>query len=144
MLPLSFRSTICLHNIRARFIRGEDRSANSHQYPKLTYPEVYILDGGYSSFFKDHKVRCFPQNYVEMNDKEHVNACERGLGKVRQTRVKLARAQTFAFGQGNQSLQDSPTGAMNKKCSNLLMSMDISFDSPDPMKRMEAKRMVSF
>ena len=64
---------------RAKFLRHKDRATNAHRYPLLTYPEVYILDGGYSSFFMDHRFRCFPQNYVEMAAKEHANACERRL-----------------------------------------------------------------
>ena len=133
---------------RARYIRGEDRATNVHQYPKLTYPEVYILDGGYSSFFKEHKPRCFPQSYVEMTDKEHVSACERGLGRIRQQRAKLGRAQTFAFGQ-HQVVDESPT-APPRQCnsSNLMYSMDISMDicmEESPVaKRGNARRMASF
>src|SRR2546429_5413368 len=37
-------------------------------------------------------------------------ACERGLGKVKQ-RSKLMRAQTFAFGQHSPSVDSSPTAA---------------------------------
>ncbi len=80
----------------AKFIRNKDRAINAERYPNLIFPELYILDGGYSSFFKDHRLRCFPQNYVEMEAKEHAQACERGLGKVKQ-RSKLMRAQTFAL-----------------------------------------------
>jgi M-phase inducer tyrosine phosphatase len=112
-----------------------------HQYPKLTFPEVYILEGGYSSFFQDHKSRCFPQNYVEMNDKEHSNACERGLGRIKQQRTKFGRAQTFAFGQ--HTLDESPTGP-SRQCatSNLMMGMDL--DSPGDTKRTFTKRMASY
>jgi hypothetical protein len=100
---LNWSSHIC----RAKHIRQEDRTYNTAIYPKLTYPELYILDGGYSSFFKNHPTRCFPQNYVEMDAKEHERACERGLNKIRQ-RNKLSRAQTFAaFGQ--RPVEESPT-----------------------------------
>ena len=92
--------------IMAKFIRNKDRSINAEHYPNLTYPETYILDGGYSSFFKDHSIRCFPQNYVEMDAAEHVQACERGMGRVKQ-RSKLMRAQTFAFGQASSPTMDS-------------------------------------
>jgi M-phase inducer tyrosine phosphatase len=130
--------------IAARFIRHEDRANNVHQYPKLDFPEVYILEGGYSSFFKEHKARCFPQNYVEMDDKQHENACEQGLGRMKQQRKKLGRAQTFAFGQhGSPSLMDSPT-AQNQSCSDLVMGMDLSFDSPDGVRRGFAKRLASY
>ena len=129
--------------IMAKFLRQKDRASNAHQYPKLTYPEVYILDGGYSSFFTDHKYRCFPQNYVEMAAKEHVNACERGLGRIKQQRAKLSRAQTFAFGQHGQQIDDSPT-ASGRQCSPLMTGMDIAVDDQTVSRRMASRRMVSF
>lgn len=112
---------------RAKFLRHKDRACNAHQYPKLTYPEVYILDGGYSSFFADHKYRCYPQNYVEMAAQEHANACERGLGRIKQQRAKLSRAQTFAFGQHGQLMDESPT-ASGRQRSGLMSGMDIAAD----------------
>ena len=137
--------------IAARYIRGEDRASNAHQYPKLTYPEIYILDGGYSTFFKEHKIRCFPQSYVEMNDKAYVTACERGLGRIKQQRAKLGRAQTFAFGQHSNSPQQSST-TFTKQCGNFMTTMDMTLDTSmdttleeTPMtKRGNARRMASF
>ena len=137
--------------IAARYIRGEDRATNAHQYPLLTYPEIYILDGGYSSFFKQYKDRCFPQNYVEMNDKAHEADCERGLGRIKQPRAKLGRAQTFAFGQHNNGSEESPMPTL-AKCSRFKTTMDILDDVPMEMtlqetptaKRGNARRMASF
>lgn len=109
----------------AKFIRHRDRAVNAHRYPALTYPEVYILDGGYSSFYKDHRGRCFPQNYVEMEAKEHELACERGMGKVKQ-RSKLMRAQTFAFGQHSSALDSSPTAMGRSRLDS--DDMELGFD----------------
>lgn len=92
----------------AKFVRNRDRAVNDYQYPRLSYPEMYILDGGYSKFFANHRTKCFPQNYVEMQDKDHEQECEKGLGKLKQ-RAKLSRAQTFAFGQTSCQMEDSPT-----------------------------------
>lgn len=83
----------------ARHIRAEDRAANMESYPRLSFPELYILDGGYSGFFGEHPSRCYPQAYVEMDAAEHALACEREMGRLRQNRKGLSRAQTFAFGQ---------------------------------------------
>lgn len=92
----------------------------------------------------DHRLRCFPQNYVEMDAKEHVTACERGLGRMKQQRAKLSRAQTFAFGQHNQPMDDSPT-APNRQCSSLIMGMDISIDQHlDSANRLLSRRMASY
>jgi M-phase inducer tyrosine phosphatase len=127
--------------IMARHVRKQDRATNAEQYPKLTYPEVYLLDGGYSSFFSQHRERCFPQNYVEMDAKEHAYTCEREMGRLRQNRTKLSRAQTFAFGQGQ--IDDSPTAPARSKSSGVdLMMMDMSpilnYDRGHP------RRMVSY
>ena len=116
----SFRLTL----LRAKFIRHRDRAVNADSYPNLTYPELYILDGGYSSFFAEYRSRCFPQNYVEMAAKEHARACERGLGKVKQ-RSKLIRAQTFAFGQHSSQMDDSPTAPSRSRSDLDTIDMDI-------------------
>lgn len=112
--------------LMAKFIRNKDRSVNVENYPGLTYPEAYILDGGYSSFFKDHSERCFPRNYVEMDAKEHERACELGLGKVKQ-RTKLIRAQTFAFGQHSPGIDSSPT-TMGRRSQDDDVEMDLGAD----------------
>ncbi|KAF9888070.1 cell division cycle- protein [Aspergillus nanangensis] len=100
--------------IMGKHLRHRDRAYNADQYPLLSYPDMYILEGGYSAFFAEHRTLCFPQNYVEMNAKEHEFACERGLGRVKQ-RSKLSRAQTFAFGEHSPQMEDSPTG----RCRNI-------------------------
>ncbi|KAB8240741.1 hypothetical protein BDV35DRAFT_104327 [Aspergillus flavus] len=128
--------------IMAKYIRHQDRAFNVDHYPHLTYPDMYILDGGYSSFFSDYRTLCFPQNYVKMSAKEHEFASERGLGKVKQ-RSKLSRAQTFAFGQSPQ-MEDSPTG----RCRNGLGDRNRSSGSPFPASpvsgRVSGRRMLSY
>ncbi|KAL2261363.1 hypothetical protein VTK26DRAFT_4315 [Humicola hyalothermophila] len=129
--------------IMARYIRCEDRNLNAEHYPRLSYPEIYILDGGYSAFFGSHKERCYPQAYVEMNAAEHVNTCEREMGRLRQNRRGLGRAQTYAFGEQDRSLQDSPTGPSRislreRELSRMLRASPLGAD------RLPARRMVTF
>jgi M-phase inducer tyrosine phosphatase len=119
--------------IVAKFVRNRDRAINADRYPSLTYPEIYILDGGYSSFYKEHRQRCFPQNYVEMEAKEHSLACERGLGKVKQ-RTKLMRAQTFAFGQHSPQIDSSPTTMGRSRLDSDDMEMSLDY-TPAPFAR---------
>jgi M-phase inducer tyrosine phosphatase len=127
--------------IMARYVRQQDRTTNVEHYPKLTYPEVYILDGGYSGFFSEHRDRCFPQNYVEMDAKEHAFTCEREMGRLRQNRGKLSRAQTFAFGQYGQ-MDDSPTAPHRQSRANDTMMLD---SSPIPGEnRVHTRRMASY
>jgi rhodanese-related sulfurtransferase len=45
-----FLLTRCLH------FRSTDRNMNQLDYPKLFYPDIYILKGGYREFFQNEKV----------------------------------------------------------------------------------------
>lgn len=108
--PMQGRTLIVLHceysahraPLMARHIRSHDRNVNAANYPRLTYPEVYILSGGYSEFFDAHRSRCYPQNYVEMSDENHQRTCERELGRLKaRKQPTLGRARTFAFGANN-------------------------------------------
>ncbi|KAF2884553.1 hypothetical protein ILUMI_21618 [Ignelater luminosus] len=52
-----------------RFLRKLDRNRN--EYPKLNYPELYLLDGGYKNFFQQHADLCVPHSYKPMLDPQH-------------------------------------------------------------------------
>ncbi|NXM28739.1 MPIP2 phosphatase, partial [Oxyruncus cristatus] len=47
-----------------RFLREKDRSC--HEYPRLHYPELYVLKGGYRDFFLQYPAHCEPQDYRPM------------------------------------------------------------------------------
>jgi hypothetical protein len=68
-----------------------------HQYPKLHYPEIYILQGGYSGFFRSNKERCEPQNYVAMQDERHKSACAREMRNFSKPTSKMTRTQSFTY-----------------------------------------------
>ncbi|KAF9290933.1 cell division cycle- protein [Mortierella alpina] len=55
----------------ARHLRNQDRAANASHYPAVFYPEVYVMKGGYSTFFQENKSYCWPEAYVEMQDEKH-------------------------------------------------------------------------
>ena len=41
---------------RFRFLRSQDREMNKDNYPLLTFPEIYLLEGGYKAFYYSHLV----------------------------------------------------------------------------------------
>lgn len=51
-----------------QFVRKQDRAMN--EYPKLHYPELYILKGGYKEFFPVFQVQCEPQSYRPMHHED--------------------------------------------------------------------------
>ena len=128
--------------LTAKFIRNYDRTFNASNYPRLSYPEMYILDGGYSKFFDQHRSKCYPQNYVEMNDQRHEQACERGMAKVKQRPQKLFRAQTFAYGQHGE-MEDSPT-AQGRSMGGRSQSSFHIHDIADGLGSSFARRMASY
>ncbi|KAM6912488.1 M-phase inducer phosphatase 2 [Xenentodon cancila] len=52
-----------------RFVRERDRAMND--YPKLFYPELYILKGGYKDFFPHFQMQCEPQSYRPMHHEDY-------------------------------------------------------------------------
>ncbi|KAF3762633.1 hypothetical protein M406DRAFT_46748 [Cryphonectria parasitica EP155] len=128
--------------LMARHIRSEDRAFNAECYPRLTYPEIYILEGGYSGFFSEHRERCEPQAYVEMDAVEHATTCEQEMDRLRQTRKGLGRAQTYAFGQKVVVGCESPTPAYQDSFDESPMQL---MESPSLCQdRSHARRMASY
>ena len=57
-------------------IRGEDRRRiGSDGYPKLHYPEMYILSMGYKNFWQTFPTLCHPPNYVAERDERFAEEC---------------------------------------------------------------------
>ncbi|XP_069691730.1 M-phase inducer phosphatase-like isoform X2 [Periplaneta americana] len=54
-----------------RFLRNSDRDQNKEFYPALNYPELYLLHGGYKTFFERHSDKCEPCAYRPMLDPNH-------------------------------------------------------------------------
>lgn len=67
----------------AMHLRNRDRQVNMKRYPKLYYPDIAILEGGYAHFFEQYYERCVPQCYIEMNDSSHQRTCERELHRFK-------------------------------------------------------------
>ncbi|CAC5369698.1 unnamed protein product [Mytilus coruscus] len=51
---------------RLRHLRSKDRQMNTENYPALNYPEIYLLDSGYKSFFQTSSDLCDPIDYRPM------------------------------------------------------------------------------
>nr|CAH7745696.1 unnamed protein product [Callosobruchus chinensis] len=54
-----------------RYLRREDRQKNETAYPALHYPEIYLLEGGYKSFFEQFSEMCTPTAYTAMLHPDH-------------------------------------------------------------------------
>ncbi|KAJ2925223.1 hypothetical protein H1R20_g11875, partial [Candolleomyces eurysporus] len=82
----------------AKHLRARDRAMNNHNYPKIHYPEVYVLEGGYCHYFKVSSKRCDPPAYVTMDDPNHASSRREDLDQFRKT--KFGRHKSYAYGDG--------------------------------------------
>ncbi|KAK3094572.1 hypothetical protein FSP39_003537 [Pinctada imbricata] len=56
---------------KCRFLRNKDRQLNQENYPRLNFPELYILDQGYKQFYAEFKEECSPMSYKPMLHADH-------------------------------------------------------------------------
>ncbi|KAK7205629.1 Rhodanese-like domain-containing protein [Myxozyma melibiosi] len=82
-------------------LRACDRQKNLNAYPKLDFPDVYILEGGYQNFFATYRSRCKPQQYVKMSNERFSHECEREMNRFRKS---MKRTATFAGSTAGTSL----------------------------------------
>ena len=79
---------------------------NRHVYPKILYPEVYILSGGYCQYYKESGARCQPPAYVRMDDPNYAHARKEDLDQFR--KGKFGRTKSYAYGEGKGPLALAP------------------------------------
>ncbi|KAF8626305.1 hypothetical protein AX15_004975 [Amanita polypyramis BW_CC] len=92
----------------AKHLRAKDRAMNNHFYPRIYYPEVYVLEGGYCQYFKTSPYRCEPPAYVKMDDPKHLASRREDLDQFR--KVKFGRHKSYAFGDlGSKSSLSQPS-----------------------------------
>jgi M-phase inducer tyrosine phosphatase len=83
----------------AKHLRAKDRALNNHAYPRIHYPELYILEGGYCQYFQTSSSRCLPQAYVTMDDPTHTASRDGGLDQLRKT--KFGRHKSYTYGDAS-------------------------------------------
>lgn len=64
-------------------MRKLDRERNTHSYPALHYPEVYLLHGGYKDFYGNFPELCDPISYRPMDDPSYSEAYRLFRAKTR-------------------------------------------------------------
>ncbi|KAJ7506375.1 hypothetical protein B0H11DRAFT_2327458 [Mycena galericulata] len=89
----------------AKHLRAKDRALNNHVYPKIHYPELYILEGGYCRYFQTSSSRCLPHGYVTMDDPVHTVSRDRGLNQMRKTKFSRHKSYTYGDGASNVTVQ---------------------------------------
>lgn len=75
---------------------------NNQSYPKIHYPEVYILEGGYCAYYKTSGTRCQPSAYVRMDDPQYAQSRREDLDQFR--KGKFVRTRSYAYGEGKNGL----------------------------------------
>eukprot|EP01111_Echinosteliopsis_oligospora_P016338 TRINITY_DN6744_c0_g1_i1.p1 TRINITY_DN6744_c0_g1~~TRINITY_DN6744_c0_g1_i1.p1 ORF type:complete len:376 (+),score=77.56 TRINITY_DN6744_c0_g1_i1:288-1415(+) len=88
----SVRAPTCI-----RSLKQKDRHTNhmrGYAWPLCSYPNVYLLDGGYKRFFECKKHLCEPQAYVPETHKQHtVKRAQRR--SERKSQLLLQKSNSF-------------------------------------------------
>ncbi|KAF9106721.1 cell division cycle- protein [Mortierella sp. AM989] len=92
----------------ARHLRNQDRAANASHYPAVFYPEIYVMQGGYSGFFKENKAYCWPEAYVEMQDENHSKEFEEHMRTFGREFSRSA-SKGFLGTESKKSSKDDPS-----------------------------------
>ncbi|KAL6307908.1 hypothetical protein BKA93DRAFT_726553 [Sparassis latifolia] len=82
----------------AKYLRSKDRALNNHVYPRIYYPEVYILEGGYCQYYQESGARCQPSGYVQMDDPLYAASRKEDLDHFR--KGKFGRTKSYSYGEG--------------------------------------------
>eukprot|EP00039_Didymoeca_costata_P015737 m.272595 g.272595 ORF g.272595 m.272595 type:complete len:354 (+) comp16275_c1_seq19:102-1163(+) len=76
-----------------KHIRNLDRRIHLSTYPKLFFPEMYLLEGGYKNFFGQCSDFCEPSCYIEMLDERYTEKLNEAHRIVRQSRKNKSEFQ---------------------------------------------------
>ncbi|TMS39053.1 hypothetical protein L596_005642 [Steinernema carpocapsae] len=98
-------------------LREVDRMRNNDKYPRVDFPEIYLLDRGYSNFFVTPgcKAFCEPMNYVRMFAEQH----------------KETRRMSFHRSK-SQSLLRTPASRCNSVCQSPMSTLSGMSVGPSP------------
>eukprot|EP01122_Echinamoeba_exundans_P004968 TRINITY_DN15167_c0_g1_i1.p1 TRINITY_DN15167_c0_g1~~TRINITY_DN15167_c0_g1_i1.p1 ORF type:complete len:504 (-),score=57.18 TRINITY_DN15167_c0_g1_i1:118-1629(-) len=119
-------------------LRNADRHQNHVHYPELCYPDIYLLDGGYKSFFESCKEYCNPCAYLPMKDAAHKGEC---IAIRKEHKQQLLRTRSNSFHGGFVRSRHQAQGRVSPRPSELPpiseqgVSTDdeMSVDEPIPM-----------
>eukprot|EP01116_Phalansterium_solitarium_P024862 TRINITY_DN922_c0_g2_i1.p1 TRINITY_DN922_c0_g2~~TRINITY_DN922_c0_g2_i1.p1 ORF type:complete len:707 (+),score=192.97 TRINITY_DN922_c0_g2_i1:184-2304(+) len=67
-------------------LRASDRLLNANSYPHLSWPDIYVLRGGYKAFYDSFPELCTPSAYVPMDSPAFAAECADGLRRVKSAR----------------------------------------------------------
>jgi len=83
----------------AKHLRNQDRHLNAAMYPRIYYPEVYVLQGGFKTFYERFPGQCVGV-YRPMNDVAHKKQLDVDMASFRNQKRQFSRASSFTYGQG--------------------------------------------
>jgi hypothetical protein len=78
-------------------VRELDRKIHGMKYfPKLFYPEMYVLNGGYRSFYSQYSELCEPNGYIAMKDPKFLDVQKHCWKVWKTTKKELSRSRSLS------------------------------------------------
>jgi len=75
-----------------RCLRNMDRQRNIVNYPQLSYPHVYVMEGGYKDFWNRFPGYC-RGGYIEMKDKRFCNDLQENIRRCKNKKTSRSFVQ---------------------------------------------------
>ncbi|XP_073451582.1 uncharacterized protein [Aquarana catesbeiana] len=95
-----------------RILRNLDRKENI--YPRLYYPELYLLKGGYKEFYENFTDLCEPQGYVNMLHSDFTDQLKKYHKKKKPPSGKRVRKELFKPPNSNTGFSPVTTQSLLK------------------------------
>lgn len=86
---------------------------NTSSYPRIHYPEVYILKGGYCQYYKSSAINCEPRAYVPMNHPEFARDRREDFDQFRKAR--FGRTRSYAYGESKMMAPSQPSSSHSNR-----------------------------
>jgi len=114
-----------------RHFRQFDRESNT--YPSLTFPDVFIMDGGYHLFYQKFPQFCTPDAYVSMWDPKFSNECKERHKEFKKSwsspkaRRLLHRPKCHSYEQPQPQKQEDSITSPPKRASRSSLNLNLTF-----------------
>jgi hypothetical protein len=80
-----------------KLVREMDRKIHGlKHFPKLFYPEMYVLSGGYKNFYSQYNDLCEPNGYVSMKDPRYVDLQKLCWKVWKSNKKELSRSRSLS------------------------------------------------
>ncbi|OHT06804.1 Rhodanese-like domain containing protein [Tritrichomonas foetus] len=121
-----------------KMFRAYDREQNFKDYPKLSYPNIFLLQGGYRQFYSEYPNLCVggytPMREASFVDSGELKKCHSDYSRNMLMNTRIARPMTRRCSMSPRALEAFGLGPFTHSPSSPLVNqLGFSFSSSQPV-----------